>query len=206
MPHSINFVESRRKRLNQASLKDGKTRLISIITLIISFTIFLIVVAVRLFMQQTLASLENREETIKKQILAAESTEKEYTLFVNKLQTLTKLFDDRKDKQQTIAYFNNVFGNDVIIKEIEYAAEDQQVAFALQAKDIFTLDTVYKVFNSPAFMEQYPSIQKTGLRREGTGVYIMEVNVSLDPQAAKPTNTNTRNSTDTIVDEIEPES
>lgn len=203
MPRSINFVESRQKQLSQVSKKDSKTRLISFVTLTISFSLFLLVAGIRFFMQQTLTSLEAREETIKNQIMASESTERDYTTFAFKLQTLTKLFDARKDKQQTITYFNDVFGDNVIIREIQYSEEDQKVSFALQAKDIFTLDTVYQVFNSGEFSQKYPSVERTGLRREGTGVYIMNVGVFLDPKTKvtpqpTPASTSTTNQEEEI--------
>lgn len=185
MARSINFVQTRQKELSQASKKDAKIRIVSTIILVCVFFLFLVTVGLRFLTQQMVEALEERKEAATREIVNQEGTERDYTLFIYKLQTLTKLFDDRKDKQQAISYFNSVFGTDVLVREIKYSAENQKVSFTLQAKDIFTLEEVYATFSSEEFAQTYPVVQKTGLRRELGGSYVMDISVLLDTVVKK---------------------
>lgn len=182
MARIINFVQSRQKKISKITEQDKKVRNVSITALGVVFTIFIVAVVLRLVAQNQLSLLQSRKERVRNAIIAQETVEKDYTLFIYKLQTITKLFDERKGKQDAITYFTQVFGPNVIVKEISYKVDDQSLAFALQARDIFTLDAVYDIFNSPDFNQKYKRVEKKGLTRDNNGSYIMDLNVTLDTE------------------------
>lgn len=179
MSRSINFVQARQKQLSQATIKDKRLRSIAAVVFAISLGLFIISLIVRFLVQQTLSTVQARQEQVKNAISSQESVERDYTLFIYKLQSLTKLFEERKDKQEAISYFADIFGDDVTIKGVDYSAEEQQLMLTLQAKDVFTLESVYSIFTNPNFNEQYTNVKKSGLRRDSDGSYIMDVTVNL---------------------------
>ncbi len=195
MSQSINFVSATRKRLTAAQKKDREYFRWSVGILAGAFGIFLLVLGARFFFIFQAKQIENRQQEVRAAILAREELEEEYTIFVHKLKLLSDLFGKRKDKQEALIFFNEVFGPRVQVSGIDYSGSDEDMLrFTLNAPDIFLLDSVFEILKSTAVTAKYSSVQKEGLRRLEDGSYAMQLTLvfgeapAATPPAAAPTN------------------
>ena len=130
-------------------------------------------------MGRNLKELESQQLATKQTIQSQASQEISYLTFVEKLKVLSKLFADRKGKQEALAFFRNLFSDDVKIAGLQYVGEDRQLLFSIRANSIFTLDQVFDVLGSDQVKTKYPKIEKKGLRRSGDGSYSLQATVQV---------------------------
>lgn len=184
MAKSINFVGDRRKKLTTAQKKDKKILKIAINVLIIVFAIFLIVVGVRFFFVFQVRSVKDSQADVRSRILANEDVERDYILFAQKLKKLSTFFGRRKDKQEALVFFSEVFGDDVVVSGIDYSSADEDVvSFTIKAPNVFVMERVFETIESDAVRSTYPEIQKSSMRRSATGNYTVSLSVILTNQA-----------------------
>ena len=90
---------------------------------------------------------------------------------------LSGVFQKRKDKQEAISYFSQIFGPDVIIEKIAYDADSQLLSFRLMAADIFTLEKVFELLSTQQSTQKFSSLTKSSLKRTNSGIYQMQITV-----------------------------
>jgi hypothetical protein len=180
MAKAINFVSERRKQLTQVQVQDRKVLKITINVLIGVFAIFLIIVGVRFFLVFQVKNIQDTQAEIRQRILANEPIEKDYIIFAQKLKKLSVFFGKRKDKQEALVFFSEVFGSDVIVSGIDYSSVDEDVvSFTIKAPNIFIMERVFNTLDTDLVTNVYPEIKKSSMRRSGTGNYTVDLAVVL---------------------------
>jgi len=190
MAKSINFVGERRKKLTQAQKNDLKLMKISINVLVGVFAIFLIVIGSRFYFVYQVKNIKDTQADIRSRILSNEPIEKDYIIFANKLKKLSVFFGRRKDKQEALVFFSEVFGEDVIVSGIDFSSTDEDVvSFVIKAPNIFVMERVFNTLQEEKVISVYPNIKKSGMRRSATGNYTVSLSVVLSDPITQ-TNTN----------------
>lgn len=180
MAKAINFVGERRKKLTQAQKQDRKFMKISINVLIGVFAIFLIIIGARFYFVFQVKNIQDTQTEIRNRILTNEPVEKEYIIFAQKLKQLSVFFGRRKDKQEALIFFSEVFGDDVIVSGIDYSSADEDtVSFTIKAPNIFVMERVFNTLEQERVTSVYPNIQKSSMRRSVTGNYTIDLSVVL---------------------------
>ena len=180
MPKSINFVGEKRKRLTKIQKKDRKIMGIMINILVGIFIIFLVVLGLRLFFVFRVKTLKDEQTDVKNVILSQESVEKEYIIFAQKLKKLSVFFGKRKNKQEALVFFSEVFGDDVFVSGIDYSsAEEDVVSFTIKTPDVFIIEKVFDTLKTTEVTSVYPDISKSDMRRTGSGSYTISLSVIL---------------------------
>ena len=188
MPRDINFVRERQRQLTKQEIGDKKLFKVSLVAVSILGALCLVVIGIRLFLVFRYKQVSSQQETLRAQIVSREEIEKSFTIFSHKLKILTDLFGKRKEKQETLAYFSNLFGSDVIIGQLSYDSSIEVLSFTLQAKSIFVMKDVFDIMNSVDMETRYPKLEKSSLGRGSDGTYSMNIMIGLGeaplPQAA----------------------
>lgn len=179
MAKGINFVRDRQRRLSKLEVQDRKYLRMASVVLggVVLFCVLAIVA--RFYFIYSYKKVTDEQSRLRREIVAREEIERSFTVFSHKLKILTDLFGKRKEKQETLAYFSNLFGPDVIIRQLSYNASDEILSFSLQSKNIFVLEDVFVVMNSEEMEQRYPDLQKTSLSRSGDGTYAMSILIAL---------------------------
>jgi hypothetical protein len=184
MAKSINFVGERRKKLTKAQKADKKVLKITINVLIAVFAIFLIVIGARFYFVFQIKDLKDTQAEIRNRIIANEPIEKDYIIFAQKLKKLSVFFGKRKDKQEALVFFSEIFGDDVIVSGIDFSSSDEDVvSFVIKAPNIFVMERVFNTLKEERVISVYPNIKKSSMRRSATGNYTVDLSVVLSEAA-----------------------
>ncbi len=188
MSQSINFVGDRRKRLNKTQKQDKKIMDIMINVLVGVFIIFLIVMGLRVFYVFRLKTIKDQQTGVRTVILSHETIEKEYIIFAQKLKKLSVFFGKRKDKQEALIFFSEIFGKDVIVSGIDYSSADEDVvSFTIKAPNVFIMERVFETLEDPKVSINYPNITKSNMSRSSSGNYSLSLSIVLPELAGSPT-------------------
>lgn len=180
MSKSINFVGDRRKRLSKAQKQDKKVMDIMTNVLVGVFIIFLVILGLRIFYVFKVKSVKDEQKNVRSIILSHEDVEKEYVIFAQKLKKLSVFFGRRKDKQEALVFFSEVFSDDVIVSGIDYSsAEEDVVSFTIKAPNVFTMERVFNTLSSDKVISKYPNISKSNMSRSSSGNYTVNLAVIL---------------------------
>jgi hypothetical protein len=182
MARQINFVQGRRKQLTKDQKKDFKIFKIVMGAFGILVAIFLIILGVDFYLQFQVKSAKDQQKDMERQVLAQESVEQSIIIATEKLKILAELFDQRYDKQAAIDYFSNIFGSQVLIKDINYEADERILSLRLQSQSIFVLEEVFLKLSDPTVEEQFGNINKSELIRNDRGGYNMAITLSLSEE------------------------
>jgi hypothetical protein len=176
----INFVRQRLKKLSKIEKKDkGVFQTAAIVTSVL-LLVLAFLLGYKLYLTSQLNEIESSQNNFLSRIKKQEEREKSFVLFVNKLRVLSSIFQKRKDKQQAINYFSQIFGPDVTIEKIVYDADSQLLTFRLIAADIFTLEKVFELLSTEQSIKRFSSLAKSNLQRTSSGVYQMQVTVVME--------------------------
>ena len=181
MATQINFVSERRKVLTKLEEQDRKWFQIALKVVIACFVLFLVGLGFRLFFMYQVKQVVDQQQLTRQAILSQEALEKEYTVFAHKLRELSQLYGRREDKQEALLFFNQLFGPDVKVSEINYESDGDEdiLSFTLRARSVSVLDEVFTKLNSTAVSDQFNAIQKDTLRRSDDGSYGMKITLIL---------------------------
>lgn len=179
MAKGINFVRDRQRKLSKLEVQDRKYLRMASIALGSIVVLCVLAIIARFYFIYRYKQVSDEQSRLRSEIVAREEIERSFTVFSHKLKILTDLFGKRKEKQETLAYFSNLFGPDVIIRQLSYNASDEILSFSLQSKNIFVLEDVFIVMNSAEMEQRYPDLRKTGLSRSGDGTYAMNILIAL---------------------------
>lgn len=183
MPRDINFLQERRKILTRTQVGDKRLFQISVSFFGIAVAAFLIVVGTRVFYANRTKATLATQQTTRSQILGQEDTEKNYLIGITKLRTLLKLDREKINKQEAISYFSSVFGQNVLVRQIEYTGDDNLLTFRLRSENVFVLEDVFEKLNSNEIKERFIQVTPSNLRRTESGNYEMNVAVVIGETA-----------------------
>lgn len=185
MARTINFVGDRRTKLTEAQKNDRKLLKVSLFVLMGVFAIFLIVVGIRFYFVFAVKSVTDEQKDVRGVILSHESVEKDYIIFAQKLKQLSVFFGRRKDKQEALVFFSDIFGEDVIVSGIDYSSADEDVvSFTIKTPNVFVMQRVFETLGKPEVTTAYPKITKSNMRRSATGNYTIDLAVVLNEKSA----------------------
>lgn len=200
MAKAINFVGERRKKLTQAQKNDLKIMKISINVLVGIFAIFLIVIGARFYFLFQVKNIKDTQTEIRNRIISNEPIEKDYIIFANKLKTLSVFFGKRKDKQEALVFFSDIFGDDVIVSGIDFSSADEDiVSFVIKAPNVFVMERVFNTLQEERVTSVYPNIKKSNMRRSATGNYTVSLEVVLSGPAKVATTNAAAGDTETDI-------
>lgn len=188
MAREINFVQGRRKKLTKDQKKDFQIFRIVIGVFGFLVVVFLITLGVDFYLQFQVKQAQDEQKQIERQVLAQESVEQSIVITTEKLKVLSELFEQRYDKQAAIDYFSNIFGSEVLIKDIKYEADERILSLRIQSQSIFVLEDVFLKLSDPSVAEQFGQVNKSELIRNDQGSYNMAITLSLaeeEPPAKK---------------------
>lgn len=181
MSRTINFVGDLRKKLTKVQVQDQKILRWTLVGLATVFALFLATVGVRFLFIYQLNNLQSQQTAAQAAILEQESVEREYNIFAHKLRHLSMLFGQRQDKQEALMFFSQVFGPDVIVSGIDYAAgAGDLLSFTILVPDVFELERVFAILEGDEVRSEYPTVQKQGLRRGDDARYRMSLQIQLE--------------------------
>jgi len=175
----INFLQHRRKKLTKLQERDRHYLQLAAILFIIIFSLAAAVVFARIFYSRRYQNILSSQQNVEQEILSQESVEKDFIVMMSKIAVLKKIYDQRQDKQQAINYFSTIFGPQVLIKQIEYAGNDNLLTFVLSADNVFVMDRVFAILNSEEIKNKYAQVTPSNLHRLESGEYQINVAVVL---------------------------
>lgn len=187
MAREINFVQSRRRQLTKNQENDLKIFKITTGVFGVLVVGFLAVLITNFFLQFQVKSIKDQEKQLETQILSNGLVEQSILVTSEKLKILAELFDQRYDKQAAIEYFSDIFGPDVLIKDINYEANEEILSLRVQATSIFILEQVFARLANPEVEQQFGLVNKSELVRNDRGRYSMAITLSLSDE--KPATT-----------------
>lgn len=179
MSREINFVQSRRKQLTKHQESDLKIFKISGAIFGVLIVVFLITLGVDFYLKFQLKSVIDQEKKMEAEILSNGLIEQSILITSEKLKVLSELFDQRYDKQAAIEYFSSIFGQEVLIKDINYEADEKILSLRLQASSIFILEQAFVQLANPEVESKFGLVNKSELIRNDRGRYSMAITLSL---------------------------
>jgi hypothetical protein len=175
----INFVRHRRKLLSKKQQQDYKLFRFSLMAIGGILVLMLIVLGVRFSLSLNLTQIKAQQDQLRQSILGLEENEKNYVIFSSKVKALVELFDERRNKQEAISFFSSAFDNRVLVSDITYDAMGSMLTFGLVSQDVFTMETVYEMLQSPEVKAAFEQIKMSDMRRSADGSYRITVTVIL---------------------------
>lgn len=186
MPDSVNFVKERRRSLTKTQKQDQLLLRSALIAFGGILAVFLVVVGVQFYLTFQFSQLRTRHQELSNSVLSQDGTERSYLILINKIKVIAQLLKARTGKQQAIEYFTNLFGQDVLIRELTYIEKDGLLSFGLEATNVFVLDRLLELLNSPEVTDRFASVSTSELSRTGDGIYTLLVTVSLEEPKSEP--------------------
>lgn len=182
MKLTINFLSKHRKELSALEKQDKKYYK-WILTAAISISgVACVIVGISLFFHFQARQVLAQKERLERAITNQEGLERSALVLYSKLESLSELINLRRDKQQAIAYFTDLFGEDVLIKDIDYLSEGGILSLRLESESIFAFERVVDLLESEATTQRFSSLAKSDLTRMRTGSYSITVTVVLNTQ------------------------
>lgn len=185
MAREINFVQSRRNKLTKSQELDRRIFRISAAVFAIAIGGFLIALGINFYLKFQISSLENQQRNMEAQVLDQEQTEQSILVTSEKLKVLAELFALRFDKQAAIEYFSQIFGSDVMIKDIKYESDAKILSLRLQANSIFILERTFAQLANPEVAAQFGQVNKSELIRTDDGRYSMAITINLESSTSQ---------------------
>lgn len=184
----INFLSQRRASLVKVGEKDAIYQKYSMWIFIGALVIFSITAGANIFLTQKLKKANSQEKLLTTEIAGEESVELTFLVFSHKLKTVKDLYQNRSNKQQAIEYFSNLFGNQVFLSGMNYGGEGNELTLRLTSEHIFALEKTLNSLDSETVKTNFSSVKKSGLRRDDTGSYNLDIAVELKKQGEQSGN------------------
>lgn len=181
MAKQINFVSDRRKALTVLEERDKKWFGFTTKAVMVVFAVFLVALGARLFFAHQVKVIVDGQQSTRNAILAQEATEREYLIFAHKLKQLSQVFMRRQNKQEALKFFNDLFGSEIKVSEINYTSDGKSdtLDFTLRARSVFTVNEIFDKLNSEAVLSRFKNIKKQSLRRGNDGSYGIQITLVL---------------------------
>ncbi|MFH2118311.1 MAG: hypothetical protein ABII10_01080 [Candidatus Paceibacterota bacterium] len=175
----INFLTVRRSSLGKANKQDVLYRRYAMIAFIIALSLFALVAGTNIFLTIRLKQANTRQKALSIQIANDEPVEISFLIFSQKLQSVREIYESRSNKQQAIDFFSNIFGDQVFLSGMNYGGEGNELSLRLTSQDIFAFDNTLAILSSEEVKNVFSSVSQSGLRRDETGNYSLDISVEL---------------------------
>lgn len=185
MARTINFVSERHRQLTKTQLQDQRWLKWSVVACLVVVIGAIGVFSGQLYSTYQLTQLEARQKALSSTVISQDSTERSYLITLNKLKTLSQLLAARSNKQEALGFFTSLFGSDVIVRELNFQAEDQVMSFGLEAASVFSLEKVLELLGSADVKARFGTVATSELRRTDEATYTVMVTINLNPTEKK---------------------
>ncbi len=186
VPH-INFLSKRRKKLSKQQRQDKQYWQYARYALLAVACLALSVVAGRFGMENFV--LENVEEDIaavESRILSQRDIQRSFLVLVEKVEALGEIIEDRSNKQEAIEFFSELFGTEVLIKQILYNPDSQVLELIIESQSVFVLEDTLLLLASERVTSEYSDISQSDLKRASNGSYELSLRINLNTETAQP--------------------
>lgn len=180
---SINFLSKHRRNFTKQQKFDRRIYFYSLAIVGAIVMLTMIILTGKLWMNQQMANAQAEETRLKNAILSQEDNERRLLVMAAKIQVLSRLIDERHDKQEALTYFSNLFGPQVLIRDITYQASEGVLTLGLQSQSVFVLREVYDLLASVETLDRFNKVTKSALARNSSGSYGMNISIGLTSQA-----------------------
>jgi hypothetical protein len=178
MSREINFLNERRKKLTKQESGDRNIMMMTGYFVAIIFIISCVAFGVSFYFDRQVFDLQEAQKVARSQITTNQNVEKSFVIFVHKLSSLANIYQDKQDKKAVIQFFSSAFDPSISIQEISFNQPEKLLTFHLQSEDIFAMQKVFSLFNSPDFRVKFQSVNLSNLSRSSDGRYIVVITVS----------------------------
>lgn len=182
MADVINFVRDQRKKLTKQQQLDRKIFRVALGACLLTFVVFIGVTAARLYLAFQVSQLTDQQNQQMTLIRQQEANERTYVIFAAKLEALSELFINRRNKQQAIEFFSTLFDDTVLVSDINYKSVSGELSFGLQTKNVFTLEKVLQLLGTDYVQSRFESLYYDDITRSNFGEYQTNITVVLKNQ------------------------
>lgn len=173
--NQINFVRHRRRELTKIEVQDRRNFRYGIVVFCAAVVLLLIVMSVRFFLVNQIKRTNDKTTAIKQEIKNKQAIEDEYLTLMKKVQIITNLFGQRREKQQALSYFSSLFDPEVIVSQLSYDADTHTLSLTLRAPSIFSMKKIFDTLRSANVKEKYPTFTVGQLSRAMDASYSMGI-------------------------------
>jgi hypothetical protein len=181
----INFLSTKHRKATEQQKQDKKLFRYAVIAFSGILAILLVAVGFSFFLQFQLNASQNKAKDLERQILANEAIEKSAVVLAKKVSVLKTLLEERQDKQQALEFFSNLFGSNVVLKDITYQATEGLLSLRVQAFSVFELEQVFNRLKEEETVARYGNVATSDLRRDQEGAYSLNLTISLVKEKPK---------------------
>jgi hypothetical protein len=180
---NINFLANRVKQ--KSKQKEQDIRIFRLSSYILGGVCLLMVgvFAFKLFNNLKISANENKIKEYHASILAQESVELNYLIFVNKIRVIGEIYQKRSNKQEAMSYFADTFADKAEITGMSYQEEQGGLILQLSSNNVFQFKEVNEILDSDELRQQYHDIEKNTLARADNGSYKLTLKLELKTNA-----------------------
>lgn len=176
---NINFLANRVNQKDKQKERDAKIFRISTYVLIAITVLMVGTFSFKLYNNLKISGAEKKIKEYKESILAQETTEINYLIFVNKIKVISEIYQKRSNKQEAMNDFSNTFDGRADIIGMNYQEDQGGLILQLSSDDIFKFQTVNEMLDSPELRQRYEKVEKNILNRTDLGNYKLTLKLEL---------------------------
>lgn len=185
MANTINFVQNRRKKLTKSQKNDFRIFQIVAGGFGVLILVFIVTMGLNFYLQFRVSGIQDQQKQMERRITDQQDVEKSIIITIEKIKVLAELFEQRYDKQSAIKYFSEIFGPQVLIKDIDYEADNQILSLRVESNSVFSLENIFEELSNPEVEEKFGKVAKSDLARNESGKYNMAITLTLGEEQAK---------------------
>lgn len=182
---NINFLANRVNQKDKQRKYDVKLFRISTYVLITMVVTMVLTFSFKLYNTLKISSIEKKIKEHKASILAQETTEINYLIFVNKIKVISEIYQKRSNKQEAMNYFSDALRNKADVIGMNYQEDQGGLILQLSSDNIFRLQEVNSILDSTDLRQQYQNIEKSVLSRTDNGSYKLTLKLELKKEDQK---------------------
>lgn len=184
----INFLSLRRSIVTKRDKQDVEYRKYGIIAFAIACVLFFSVAIYNFILTRQLRQAGTQQRVLNEQIVNNEDVELGFLVFTQKLKSVREIYENRSNKQQAIDYFSNIFGDQVFLSGMNYGerGRDNALSLRLTSENIFAFENTLNILDSEEVRSVFSSVTKSGLRRDDSGSYNLDIAVELRREGEQP--------------------
>lgn len=177
--NKINFVRHRRRELTKLEVQDAQNFRYGLYAFGGILLVLLLVMGARFYLVSQIKSNTDRNTSLEQSIKNKQQIEDEYLLLMKKVQIITDLFGQRREKQEALSYFSSLFDPEIIISQLSYDADTHTLSFTLRAPSIFSMKEVFDTLLSADVKATYPTFSIDQISRAMDASYNMGITLPL---------------------------
>lgn len=176
---NINFLANRVNQKDKQKERDAKIFRISTYVLIAIAVLMVGTFSFKLYNNLKISSAEKKIKEYKESILAQETTEINYLIFVNKIKVISEIYQKRSNKQEAMSDFSNTFNGKADIIGMSYQEDQGGLILQLSSDNVFKFQKVNEILDAPELRQRYAKVEKNILNRTDLGSYKLTLKLEL---------------------------